>query len=277
MMMAVKSRLAEVVGHTPSYTPGETPIWNAVYMPFICPSRLDQTTIVYNRLGRESKPFIEEMNKFNCVYGGTYNSSGYDGLMGKKPVRSVSDLKGLRVRCVPDQGEILKQFGAIPMTVPVTEMYSALDSGIVELVSHSRMAFHTYKIDEISKYMILDMNMGAMGTMYFINKDAWNELPDHLKKVVESLIDDYAAFLWDWYHLPELVAEADKVIKERGIEVIHFPKAERAKLEAKADGVWEAWAKRTGNYEYAKKAISDYIRIRDEVVAKYPQGVPGIK
>ena len=67
------------------------------------------------------------------------------------------------------------------------------------------------------------------------------------------------------------------MIKQKNIEVIHFPKAEKAKLEAKAEPIWEAWAKRSGNYENAKKALADYIRIRNEVVAKYPQGVPGIK
>jgi TRAP-type C4-dicarboxylate transport system substrate-binding protein len=277
MMMAVKSRLADVVGHVPAYTPGETPIWNSVYLPFLAPSRLDQTTVIYNRLGKESKPFIDEMSKFNCIYGGCYNSEGYSSLMGRKPVRSVADLKGVRVRCMPDQGEIFKQFGAIPMTVAVTEMYSALDTNVVDLVAHSRLALHAYKIDEISKYLIQDLDMGAMGVMYLINKDAWNELPDELQRVVQSVIDDSAVFLWDYEHQSEWIAEADRVMKKRGMEIINFPKAEREKLKAKAESVWEAWAKRTGKYENAKQAISDYIRIRDEVVAKYPQGVPGIK
>ena len=59
----------------------------------------------------------------------------------------------------------------------------------------------------------------------------------------------------------------------KGIETIHFPKAERAKLEAKAAGVWEAWAKRSGKYDKAKQALADYMKIRDEVIAQYPNGV----
>jgi len=94
---------------------------------------------------------------------------------------------------------------------------------------------------------------------------------------VQSVIDDYPAYMWDFQNDPQRIQEADKVIKDRNIEIIHFPKAERAKLEAKAEAVWEAWAKRTGNYENAKRALADYVKIRDEVVAKYPQGVPGIK
>jgi TRAP-type C4-dicarboxylate transport system substrate-binding protein len=276
MMMAVKSRLADVVGHVPSYAPGETPIWNSTFLPFLCPPRVDQNMVIYNRLSKESRLFIDEMNKFNCVYGGAYDTEAYN-LMGKKPVRSVADLKGMRIRVMPDLGEILKQFDAVPVTVPVTEMFSALDTGVVDLVAMSRLAFHAYKVDEISRYMILDMDMSAVPTFYFINKEAWNELPDNLKKVVESVIEDSPAFIWDFANLPDRVTEAYKVIKQRNMEIIHFPKTERAKLMAKAKGVWETWAKRSGNYENAKQALADYIRIRDEVVAKYPQGVPGIK
>jgi TRAP-type C4-dicarboxylate transport system substrate-binding protein len=276
MMMAAKSRLAEVVTHVPNYTPGETPIWNATYLPFLCAQRLDHCVLVYNRLGRESKPFVEELNKFNCIFGGAFDNFGYN-MMGKKPVRSMAELKGLRIHVPPDLGELLKQFGAVPMHVPVTEMYSALDTGLVDVLVHSRLTFHSYKVDEISKYLMVDMDMGALPAFYFINKDAFNELPDNLKKVVQSVIDDYPAYMWDFQNDPRRVQEADKVIKDRNIEVIHFPKADRAKLELKAAGVWEAWAKRSGNYENAKQALADYVRIRDEVVAKYPQGVPGIK
>jgi TRAP-type C4-dicarboxylate transport system substrate-binding protein len=276
MMMAAKSRLAEVVTHVPSYTPGETPIWNAAYLPFLGAQRLDHCVAIYNRLGKESKPFVEELNKFNCIFGGAFDNFGYN-LMGKKPVRSTADFKGVRIRVVPDLGEIIKQFGAVPMSVPVTEMYSALDTGIVDLVAHSRLTFHAYKVDEISKYLILGMDMAALPAFYYINKNAFHELPDNLKKAVQSVIDDYPAHMWDFQNDPQRVQEADKVLKDRNIEVIYFPKTERAKLESKAEGVWEAWAKRSGNYENAKQAISDYIRIRDEVVAKYPQGMPGIK
>jgi TRAP-type C4-dicarboxylate transport system substrate-binding protein len=197
--------------------------------------------------------------------------------MGNKPIRTVNDFKGLRVRVLSDLGEVLKQFGAVTMATPVTEMYGDLDTGIVDVVTHDRLAFHGYKIDEISKYLMLDMNMGEAPTLFFINKDAWNELPDDLKKVVQSVISDLPAFMWDYHLRPDRNAEAAKVIKEKGIEVIHFPKAERAKLEAKAGAQWENWAKRTPNYENAKRALADYIRIRNEVVAKYPEGLPGEK
>jgi TRAP-type C4-dicarboxylate transport system substrate-binding protein len=276
MMMAVNSRLADVVGVVPSYTPGETAMWNLTYLPFIGAPRVDQNVVVYNRLAKESKPFVEEMDKFNCVYGGAYECASYN-LMGKKPVRTVKDFSGLRIRCSSDVGSILRQFGASPMQVPVTEVYSSLDSGVIDLAAFSFLTFNAYKFDEVSKYYITDLDISAGDTIYFINKSAWNELPDDLKKVVQSVIDDSPAFMEDFSNIPERTDEAYKMIKRKNIEIIHFPKEERAKLLAKAEEAWESWAKRSKNYETAKTALADYIRIRDEVIAKYPQGVPGIK
>ena len=237
--MAVKSRLADVVIHTPAYTPGETPIWNAVYLPFLAPPRTDHMCVVNNRLAKESKPFMDEINKFNCVYVGCYNSEGYSSLMGNKPIRSVADFKGVRLRVMPDHGTLLKKFGAIPVTVSVTEMYSALSNGIVDLISHSRVSLYGYRIHEISKYLIPDIYLGAMGMPYLINRDAWNELPDELKKVVNGLMDDYSAYLWDYEHDPKWIKEFHEVIGRREIKVINFPKEEREKLKAEAESVWE--------------------------------------
>lgn len=275
MMMAVKNRVADLVSHFASYTPSQTPFMAMPMLPFLAPHSVDHVLITYTRLAKECKPFIDELNKYNCILAGAYVNEGYN-MMGKKPVRTVDDLKGVRIRTLPNLAQVLKQFGASPMSVPVTEMYSALSTGIVDVISHDRLSFNTYKIDEISKYMTLDMNMNGVTTTQILSKGAWNELPDNLKKVIKTVKDDCPAFCSDLSQHPVRNEAAKKVIQKRGIEVIHFPMSERAKLIAKAEDVWEDWAKRTGNYDAAKEALAQYKRIRDEIVAKYPQGVPYI-
>ena len=39
------------------------------------------------------------------------------------------------------------------------------------------------------------MDMGALPSFYYINKDQWNKLPDNLKKIVQSVIDDQPAII----------------------------------------------------------------------------------
>lgn len=271
MMQTVQSGLADVVAHAPVYTPGETPIWNVAYLPFLAPARPDHALMVYNRMAKESKPFQAELDRFNCVFGGSHDSSA-NNLMGKKQVRNLQDLKGLRVRCMPDLGKILKEYGAVPVSIPVPETYTSLDSGVVDVAVFAAEGFRTWKLDEISKHLTIDMDMGALPSFYYINKDQWNKLPDNLKKVVQSVIDDQPAVVAGI--ISRLQVEANEVVKARNIQVHRFPKEDREQLTAKAAGVWEEWAKRAKTPDLCKAALTDYIKVRDEVVAKYPQGAP---
>ena len=199
-------------------------------------------------------------------------------LIGKKAIRTVTDLNGVRIRAASMHvGEILRQFGAVPVFMPTVELYTSLERSLIDLTTFSYEVAHAYKLDEISKFLILDVALADLPCMYLINKDSWNELPETLKKVIQSVIDDTPAWNWDFVHNPEFDKGCWEVIKAKNIEVIHFPKSERDKLVAKAPDVWEKWAKDSGDYNAAKAALADYFRIRDEVVAKYPKGVPGIK
>lgn len=265
MMQAVKSGLADVVGAAPIYTPGETPMWTLAYLPFLSPPRVDQTLKVYNRMAKESKPLQQELEKFNCVFGGSHDSSS-NNLMGKKPVRAIADFKGMRVRCMPDLGKIFREFGAVIVSVPVTETYTALDTGMIDVVVFATEGFRTWKIDEISQYMTIDMDMGALPCFFYINKNSWNRLPDSLKKVVQSVIADQPAFIHTL--VEQLKKEAFAVIQKKGIEVIHFPVKDRETLMSKSTTVWDEWAKRSKAYDNAKNALNDYIKIRNEIAPK---------
>jgi TRAP-type C4-dicarboxylate transport system substrate-binding protein len=235
---------------------------------------VDQTLLVYNRLARESKPFQDELERFNCVYGGAHDSSSNNAI-GKKPMRSLDDMKNLRIRCMPALGRIFKEYGATIVSVPVTETYTALDTGMIDVVVFGTEGFRTWKVDEIAQYLTLDMDMGALPSFYFINKKSWEKLPGNLKKVVQSVIDDQPAFVGAL--VEKLKKEALEVVKEKKIEVSSFPKSDRDALAAKAAVIWEESARRTGDYETNSAALKDYQRIRDEVTAKFPKGVAAVQ
>jgi TRAP-type C4-dicarboxylate transport system substrate-binding protein len=275
MMQAMMSGLADVVTNVPFYSGGETPIWQMPYLPFTNLAREDWNALVFNRLAMESKPYIDETNKFNGVYMGSYVAPGFYNLMGKKPVRNVNDLKNLRIRLAPDIGIILKKFGVSAVSLPATEFYTALDNGLIDAVAHTPLTLHAYKIDEISKYLTIDMDMQVGFSNYFINKKSWNALPDDLKKAIETVRDDNPKALTDFFNNPAFSESAAKMLKKRNIEVIKFPKEERQKLIDAAIPEYEAWAKRCPDYNACKQAYADHQTFSKEVMAKYPNGATG--
>jgi TRAP-type C4-dicarboxylate transport system substrate-binding protein len=265
LLGAVSSGVLDVAGCAPNYTPGQIPLWNIFTLPFICAPRPDYGLMIYNRMARESRPLIDEMKEQNLVYGGGHDMFPKN-IVGKKPVRTISDFKGLRLRCNPDVGSLLRKFGGVPTMLPVSEVYSALDTGVIDALSFAPEALPQWKIHEICKNLTLDLDLASMVVIYFINRDKWNQLPDNLKKVVQSVIEDYPAFLWSL--ASRMQEESSKTMKQAGVEFIDFPKTEKEKLLVKAPDIWEQWAKRHGKYDAAKAVLGDFQRIRDDIVSK---------
>ena len=111
------------------------------------------------------------------IRGLFYAEEGFRHFFGSKPLNSIADMKGLKVRISTDpiaQG-MVTGVGADPTQVSYSELYSALQSGVVDaaeqpIANYFGMAFH-----EVAPYMILDGH--TLGAMQVIMTDeAWNKL-----------------------------------------------------------------------------------------------------
>jgi TRAP-type C4-dicarboxylate transport system substrate-binding protein len=168
------------------------------------------------------------------------------------------------VWCNPDVGGLIKTFGAVPVTMPIPDVFSAMDSGILDAMMFAPEAMPQWKIHEVAKNLTLDMDVTSMASAYMINKQKWNELPDNLKKVVESVNKEYPAFLAKM--ADDLRDSQFEIMKKAGVEFFNFPKAEKEKLSKLAPVYWEEWAKRTKDRDAAMGLISDFQRVRNEIV-----------
>ena len=111
------------------------------------------------------------------IRGLFYAEEGFRHFFGSKPLNSIADMKGLKVRISTDpiaQG-MVTGVGADPTQVSYSELYSALQSGVVDaaeqpIANYFGMAFH-----EVAPNMILDGHtLGAMQVI--ITDEAWNKL-----------------------------------------------------------------------------------------------------
>jgi TRAP-type mannitol/chloroaromatic compound transport system substrate-binding protein len=130
----------------------------------------------------------EASAKYNVYYVRPIGG-GREALFSKKPLRSLSDFKGLKVRTPPGlTSMIFSKLGASPVNLPAGEIYTALSSGVVdaaEMVSLTEdydLGFH-----EVAKYFLFPSFHSMAAVLHFeVNMEAWNKLPDHLKAAVEA-------------------------------------------------------------------------------------------
>ena len=103
-----------------------------------------------------------------------------------KLIKTPEDMKGMRIRRPSAvAGDIIESMGASPVGLPANDMYTSLQRGVVDGLSFPWEAVTTFKIDEITKYHT-NIPFYSSALMVTMNQDAYDKLPDDLKKVLDD-------------------------------------------------------------------------------------------
>jgi len=190
------------------------------------------------------KLWQEAYARQNCHMLGINTFGPYPAVASRKPVRTVADLKGVKIRAIQDTALLLKELGAAPGYIPGGEVYMALKLGTFDAATYSIDAIRGFKWHEVIKYYILPYWVDWYFGDVIINRDAWNKLPDDLKKILSEAQVNYAKA-----NEEVMVKEAKAIVdesKKLGYEVITMPDAEVAKIRQVAiEKVWPAFAARS--------------------------------
>lgn len=162
----------------------------------------------------------------------------------KHPLKSPEDFKGLTMRTFSSgDAETLRALGAAPTVMSSSEMYMALQRGTVEGATTGMPAAVSRKIHEVQKYM----TMANYTTAQFVvqaNLGWWEKLSQAEKDVILKAGLDAEAWIRQAIEASE--NEAEKVIRDAGVE-IHVLSAEERPLFIEAtDPVRKAFAEKTG-------------------------------
>lgn len=106
-----------------------------------------------------------------------------------KPLRSVEDIKGLKIRLgTTALNSIFKEMGATPVFLPGGEIYEGMQRGVIDAFEYFTPSGNwTMGFQEVIKYMYLNPSRSPSdGQSLFVNKKKWDELPADLQLVVEA-------------------------------------------------------------------------------------------
>ena len=235
----IKAGMFEAAGICAAYTPGKNPLHTVSELPFIAPNENKDIIQMMSELWKHPA-LKKELLKWNAVPLLPSALCQYH-LMGNKPVRTVEDLKGKRIRIGGEIAKVLKEFGAVPTLVPAPEVYEAVSRGTIDLVGFPwTYSYGSYKTYEVSKYVSLPLSLGTMSCFYIANKDAWDALPDEFKKYNMAWYNRSPAI---WHAAFKKADDKWIPIFKKRLEFIDFPKSERDKIVEKAEAVYERWVK----------------------------------
>ncbi len=171
----------------------------------------------------------------------------YESLPSKKPLRSIDDFKGLKLRVPQGVGQdIFKQLGAAPVNIPGSDIYTALERGVIDatdwgtLSMNQDLGFHKF-----CKYPIYPGIHSMPMSDVAVNANKWKALPPDLQSNVEAATRDFAR------DMAAQMDDADKKIaaqaKQLGFEPVAWDDKERRRFRAVAMQVCATYAKRSDN------------------------------
>jgi len=96
----------------------------------------------------------------------------------KKPIRSLADLKGMKIR-TPSRpaGEVLRAYGASPVSMPATKLYTAMSTGVIDGVMTGPTSLLIWKLHEPANFATVGIPEMQMAIFIAMNRGSWNRLP----------------------------------------------------------------------------------------------------
>ena len=182
-----------------------------------------------------------------------------------KEINSLDDIKGLKMRIPGIGGEVLKRAGGIPVTLPGGELFTALQTGVIDATEWvGPYNDLTFGFQKVAKYYYYPgwHEPGSMLEL-LINKDEWDALPNHLKVIIDT-----AAKAVNQDLLDEYTARNNKALRElvdvHGVELRKLPDDVIAEFKDIANQILEENAEKD---EIVKKVYQSYKNFKAEVSA----------
>lgn len=170
----------------------------------------------------------------------------------KKPINSVEDFKGMKIRAPGAYGKFLRNLGASPVSLAWSEIYTSLATGVIDGSIGSNMIDHRDGNHvEVAKYMYKLPLAGAQVLPIVVNRNAWKKLDDDQKAAVRKATEIHAKEQLE--NSRKWEAEAVAEMEAKGLKWSPEPsEADKAAWKAAGAGLYDEYAAKD---KYSKQLI----------------------
>ena len=203
--------------------------------------------------------------KFNLVPFAAGNSGTQMGGWFNRELNSLADIQGLKMRIPGFGGDVFERAGGVAVNIPGNELYTSLQTGVIDATEwvgpYNDLAFGLHTAAQYYYYPGWHEPNAVLELM--VNKDAFDELPADLQKIVEvaaraenqSLQDEYTA---------RNKAALTTLIEEHGVELRRLPYDVLGEFRRHAKDVV---AELADVDEYSKRVVDSYRTFQQDVAA----------
>jgi C4-dicarboxylate-binding protein DctP len=160
-------------------------------LPFVLPNKEALRRVTDGPLGKRLLTLLEPKGMIGLAYW----DNGFKDMSANKPLHMPADFKGLKIRIQSSkvlEAEI-RALGAIPQVMAFSEVYQALQTGVVDGAENPPSNIYTQKMHEVQKYIMLSEH-GYVGYAVIVNKKFWEGLPADIRSQLEKAMTEATAY-----------------------------------------------------------------------------------
>ena len=252
MMDGVLAGQADIGCLCMAYQPGRFVLTNATSLPLQIPDAKTGSLALWD-LYEKYKPAAFSKVKVLAMF-----TTAPANIMSAKPAATLEQIKGLDLRASGGAAQILKAWGANQVGMPMSATPEALQKGVVQGLFSSLEVMKDLKFAEICKYVTLTDTV-IYPFAVVMNMDAWNKLPDDVKKVMDDLRVEQSE--WTGAYMDNHVKEAvEWSKKEHNVEFTVLSKEEKAEWDGKLTFITDEWIQKADEKGLPGKQIVEDIR-----------------
>lgn len=178
-----------------AYTRGRFPLMETLDLPLGYPDGRTATAVA-NEFVRHFQP--KELGDVKVLY---IHAHGPGLLHTKKPVQTLEELKGLKIRSTGLSAKVTEALGAVPVAMPQGTTYEALQKGVVEGTFAPIETLKGWRQAEVIKSTTDCRDIGYTTAMFVVmNRQKWEALSPDLRKIFEDVSNQWIAVhgkVWD--------------------------------------------------------------------------------
>ncbi|NDR57582.1 TRAP transporter substrate-binding protein [Aliiruegeria sabulilitoris] len=185
---------------------------------------------------------------------------GQESLSSSKPISGVADLEGWKFRSPPGmETEIFQKLGASPIVMDFTEIFTALETGIIDGADASGIANNVgLGLYEIVKHANYPGFHSMPADHFACNKDVWDGLTDQQRRIIDTAWQKLA-FQLSLYN-DKANAEAAAQLASEGVTLYEWSAEDIAKYNEAAVAAWDDWGTRTPEAGKILEANKTFLR-----------------
>ncbi len=163
-------------------------------LPFIFDGYKDLHKVTEGEVGKKLLKKLEVKG----ILGLAYWDNGFKVMSANKPLKTPADFKGMKMRIQSSKilDAQMRALGAIPQVMAFSEVYQALQTGVVDGTENPPSNLYTQKMHEVQKYVTVS-DHGYLGYAVIVNKKFWEGLPAEIRTQLESAMADATTFAND--------------------------------------------------------------------------------